>query len=320
MGLMGNAVAQPSPMMGLMAQPSQAMGPWSQVAYQMAGRPNQNPFQGALPPATAATMPSGGGATSLGGSALGVLGALAKGAGSSSGSMGNTLSSLFGGGGKIASSYAPGNAAYTSGLLSDAATQAGAEGIAPVGTDAISSAADAAANATYPGLDAGGLLGGDAATGAVDAGATAAADAGATTAADTGAAAGADAAGASSGAGTALLAALPYAAAAAAVAAPFYGLTQAPYDLNGSWYNKVNSALAAGAGPAAQRGSPGYYDPQNEQQAYNYFAALGQVQGMPGYGQYQQSTPLAGVPYSTNGSPSFLAGGQGGGVRPVGKL
>lgn len=168
------------PMQQMNTQPQFGSSPgtnWSQVAYQMAGSPNQNPFKGSvLPPASAAggtTSPAGGGATALGGTALGILGALGKAAGSNT-PLGNAISGLMGNNGNpfgtyttgnianvgnvpgnsITNQYAPGTAQYTSGLMSNAATQAGTSGIAPVGTDLIDDAADAGINAAIPGLEA----------------------------------------------------------------------------------------------------------------------------------------------------------------------
>lgn len=214
---------------------------WSQAAYQLAGSPNQNPFRGSvLPPAnTAASSPAGGGATALGGTALGILGALGKaagGTGSTASNLGNAITGLLGnngnpfgtytsgnianvgnvGGNSIASAGASAAAPYTTGLLSDAANAAGISGIAPVGTGAIDAAADAGATAAIPGLEAGadaagtvggGLLGADTAAAAaspaleaVGTGAIdAAADAGASIGIDAGADAGAAAAGADAG-------------------------------------------------------------------------------------------------------------------------
>lgn len=230
MGLMGPMAPQATS--GLLQMP-QTISPtmqqnapqnWSQVAYQMAGSPNQNPFSGMTLSPTAATSPAGGGATALGGSALGILGALGKAAGTNS-NLGNAISGLLGNGGNsfgtyttgnianvgnvagsgITNAYAPATAQYTSGLLGSAADAAGTSGIAPVGTGAIDAAADAGASTAIPGLDASGLLGSDAAAGAADAGATAgtaaAADAGATAGA-AGADAGAAGAGTSAGLGT----------------------------------------------------------------------------------------------------------------------
>lgn len=255
---------------------------WSQAAYQMAGSPNQNPFKGSvLPPAsTAATSPSGGGATALGGTALGILGALGKAAGTNT-PLGNAISGLMGssgnpfgtytsgnianvgnvGGNSIASAGASAAAPYTTGLLSDAANAAGVSGIAPVGTGAIDAAADAGASAAIPGLEAGadtagGLLGGDAAadlasfspeletvgTGAIDA----AADAGAAEgAAATG---GADAAAGASGAGLGLAGGA--AGLGLALAPALIGMSTPAVQLTGKYWggvqNSLQSAIASG--------------------------------------------------------------------------
>lgn len=150
-GLMGN-VMQPGSMQGLMgpvqtqvmpqqfAQNAQSIqgGPWSQLAYQMAGRPNQNPFAGmTLPPATAATSPSGGGATALAGTALGILGALANNP-SSSKSLGSTISSLLGG-----SSTSAGSSPLSS-TLSSLKGLLGSSSTAPDATAAANAATSSA--------------------------------------------------------------------------------------------------------------------------------------------------------------------------------
>lgn len=251
---------------------------WSQAAYQMAGSPNQNPFQGSvLPPATAATSPSGGGATALGGTALGILGALGKaagGTGSTSTNLGNAITGLLGGSGNPFGTYTTGNIAnvgnvagnsiassgaaaaapYTTGLLGDAASAAGTGGILPVGTGAIDAAADAGASAAIPGLEAGGeaaggLLGGGAAdlasfSPALETVGTGAIDAAADAGVAEGAAAtGGEAAGASSGIGAGLAAALPFVAAAAAIGAPIYGATQPAVSLTPKYWDGVQNSL-----------------------------------------------------------------------------
>jgi hypothetical protein len=216
-GLMGN-VAQPSPMMGLMGPQQVAQnqnfqgGPWSQLAYQMAGSPNQNPFGGMTLPPASATAPAGGGATGLGGAALGILGALAQnpsttksvgstlsnllGSGSSASGATSKLGSLFGSGASTAGSTAAANAAtsasaapaglFTSGTADTTAglggiTTAFGDGAAgpAVGTTTTfgdAAGADAAGTTTTFGDTGGGLLGSDAA--ATDAGATAGGEAG----------------------------------------------------------------------------------------------------------------------------------------------
>lgn len=234
-------VPQPS------AQPPAALQPfppgyWSQLAYQMAGNPNQGPYGAvAVPPAPPGSSGVGGGG-GAGSAALGILGALGKNGNTAS----SVISKLFGGG-NIASQGAANNAAYTSGLLSDAGAQAGAAGIAPVGTGAIDSAADAAAGADY-GLGAGTTAGAGA---AADAGATAAgADAGAAglggagsaaSAADIGAGSAASGTGAASGA-------LGAGAGAAAALAPlgitaYLAMTQPAVALGGKWYSNYQNAL-----------------------------------------------------------------------------
>lgn len=245
---------------------------WSQAAYQLAGSPNQNPFQNTTlsPASTPASSPAGGGATALGGTALGILGALGKAAGTNT-PLGNAITGLMGGSGNSFGTYTTGNIAnvgnvagnsiasagasaaapYTTGLLSSAADAAGTAGIAPVGSGAIDAAADAGASAAIPGLEAGGeaaggLLGGGAAdlasfspelesvgTGAIDA------------AADAGVAEGAAATGgADAAAGVGLGAGLGATAGLAGVLAPaIIGMSTPAVSLTPKYWDGVQSSL-----------------------------------------------------------------------------
>lgn len=335
MGLLGT-IAPQTQTSGLMQMPQQSYQPqsfgaspgtnWSQVAYQMAGSPNQNPFKGSVlpPPSSSATSPSGGGATALGGTALGILGALGKAAGTNT-NLGNAISGLMGGGanqfgtytsgnianvGNVAGSgitnaYAPATAQYTSGLMGSAADAAGASGIAPVGTGAIDAAADAGATAVIPGLEggadaAGGLLGGGAAaaadpalasvgTGAIDA----AADAGvAEGAAATG---GADAAAAGGASGAGLGLAGGAAGLGLALAPALIGMSTPAVQLTGKYWggvqNSLQQAIASGdRGQIAQ-----------------------QVQGLLNQPQSQIPANIQQLVYSTGFVPS-TGWGQGGGT------
>jgi hypothetical protein len=228
----------------LLGSIAQGSPDYTQTALQLAGNPHAGPYAtnlGTVPPATglsSAGSTSGGGGTA--GSLLGILGSLAKGynggGGSSSSSslgssVGSALNKLFGNGSgsSIASQYAPAENAYASGVLNSAADAAGVSGIAPVGSDAITSAGDLALGQDF-GLGAtdaasGAAAGADAgaAAGAADAGAAGGAAAGADAAAGAGAAdAGASGAGAGAGAAGA---GLGLAAGGAALAA-LYGLYQ----------------------------------------------------------------------------------------------
>lgn len=244
-GLMGN-VAPSSPMTGLMGQPQN----WSQVAYQMAGTPNQNPFIGlTLPPAsTAATTPAGGGATALGGTLLGLLGSLVKGpGGSGASSLGNALSGLLGG------SFTP-----DASIIGDAGAQTAADSAAQLAA-ANTDAGDLAAASNQQWLDS---LGGAAPAAAADAAPTALAASDlapvgvdAATAAPT--VTGLDAtagAGDAAGAQTAGLGATAGAGAAIGLAAlPAILAMTIPDSLKGSYYQNMNQTLAAGPGTTPQQ-------------------------------------------------------------------
>lgn len=213
-GLIGNTIQPQTGLMGYAQPQLQSLqqnanqnasapqgGYWSQLAYQMAGRPQQGPYASvATPPAppgsTSSSSSGGSSAAGYGAAALGLLGALSqspKGGGTSPlgsavSSLGSKLGGLLGTNGNpfgtytsanignvgnvagsgITNSYAPATAQYTSGLMGSAANAAGVSGIAPVGTGAIDAAASAGATAAIPGLEAGGeaaggLLGGGAA-------------------------------------------------------------------------------------------------------------------------------------------------------------
>lgn len=319
---------------------------WSQVAYQNAGSPNQNPFRGSvLPPATtAASSPASGGATALGSTALGILGALGKAAGTNT-NLGNAITGLLGGSGNsfgtytagnianvgnvagsgITNAYAPATAQYTSGLMGSAADAAGTSGIAPVGTGAVDAAADAGASAAIPGLEggadaasAGGLLGGDtaaaAASPALETVGTGAVDA----AADAGAASGA----ADSAASTAGLGAGLGAAAAAAPFAAILGkmlldpddvMLKAPY-----WQTLGNSLKGAGTnvntGPGGGGAAASQYAISDAVQE-----ALNVPQSQVPAAIQQQVWATGLVPYGTWGFGSAPTPGAGtGGISNVG--
>lgn len=290
MGLMGNTI---QPQAGLMGQPQlqglqqnanqNASAPqggyWSQLAYQMAGRPQQGPYASVAtppaPPGSTSSSSGGSSAAGYGAAALGLLGALAqspKGGGTSPlGSAVSTLGSKLGGllgtngnpfgtytsgnignvgnvaGSGITNSYAPATAQYTSGLMGSAANAAGASGIAPVGTGAIDAAADAGATAAIPGLEAGG----EAAGGLLGAGAAAASPALETVgtgaidaAADAGVAEGAAATGGAE-AGSAGMGALAGGAAGLGIAlAPaLIGMSTPAVQLTGKYWGGVQNSL-----------------------------------------------------------------------------
>lgn len=148
-GLMGNVLQQPT----IPSLMNTSPGDWSQVAYNMAGRPIQGPYPSVTPPPMPAGVANGtqsSGGSSIGGTALGLLGALAKNPSLLKSGV-NAISSLFGGGAGLPSGAA---AAINSSALG---------GLEPVGTGAVDAAADsAAADASAALADSGssGLLGG----------------------------------------------------------------------------------------------------------------------------------------------------------------
>jgi len=247
-GLMGNVLQQPTQQAGLMgggslpSLQSVQPGDWSNVAYNMAGRPIQGPYPTApgLPmPAgvTNGTQSAGGGG--IGGTALGILGALAKNP-SLLKSGYNALSGLLGP--TAADTAAIGPAADAA--ATETATQlgsmpvasilpaaepaglmaGGAPALSEIGTSAVAPAVDAAA------ADAAAALGGTAAGAAAPAGLAASGS----FATGGGAAAGSTASGASLGlAGT-----------AAAVAAPFVA-QQLGLMIGDAWTGKNTQGNAA---------------------------------------------------------------------------
>lgn len=195
------AVQQPGSLMNY--QP----GYWSQQAYKMAGSPVQGPYAPVpVPAATGVSGSSGAGGSALGGTALGILGALAKNP-SILKSGYNAISGLLGGAGdgsaaSILAGGSPTLSAVGTGAVAPAVDSAAADAAGALG------GADAGAGAA-----AGGLLGG-AGSGAVGAaGANALAASGGFA---TGGAAGAAGGSSAAGAGTlgAAGAAIPLAAAA----------------------------------------------------------------------------------------------------------
>jgi hypothetical protein len=170
-GLMG--YAPPNMQIPQMSQglPASTMGPWSQLAYQMAGSPHQGGLLAAVPPPTAipGSLPGSSSSGSSGGIGTGILtgllGSIAKNPGLVKSAY-NGISGLLGGGpgttasapaaaGTAGQTFAPTGSSVTDGaggtstLFGDAG---GASAAGPAGTTTFFGGADAGA---------GGLLGAD---------------------------------------------------------------------------------------------------------------------------------------------------------------
>lgn len=156
-GLMGNAF---QPTAGLMQmpqfqQPQMTQGPWSQLAYQMAGRPNQGPYANVAVPASPPDASGTSGGSALGGTALGLLGSLANNPSAlkNIGNLGSSALSKLGG---LFGSAGP-STALASSMAGDAAASLGSGASAGM----AGTAADVAGSnsAWLAGQPAAGLLG-----------------------------------------------------------------------------------------------------------------------------------------------------------------
>lgn len=250
-GLMG-----PTQFQGLMGSPQG--GPWSQLAYQMAGAPKQGGMYASVtPPAspTSATTPAGGGATAVGGTLLGLLGGLLNGGSGGSSGGSNIANSPLGKvlGGLLGNNFTPDPS-----IIGDAGAQTAADSASQLAA-ANTDAGDAAAASNQQWLDSlggsaagvgagtgGGIAASSAAAGLGDAAlAPVGVDAATATPAITGLGADAAAAGGSDAAATAGLGATAGSAAAVAgIALPIaLGLMTPGFALNKSWWDRLQSNL-----------------------------------------------------------------------------